>query len=132
MEIVAESKYIRISPRKVRLVANVIRRLPVKEALEILGATNKRAAKPLLDTLKQGIGNAVNNFKLNKENLVIKEIQIGEGPVFKRWRAVSRGQAHRILKRTSHIKLVLAERAKKEKEPPKKPKIKRRKDGTKG
>lgn len=132
MEVVAESKYIRISPRKVRLVANVIRHLPVEEVLGILSATNKKAAKPLLDTLKQGIGNAVNNFKLNKENLVIKEIQIGEGPVFKRWQAVSRGQAHRILKRTSHIRLVLEERVKKEKELPKKPKIKRSQDGTKG
>lgn len=116
MQVVAESKYKRISPRKVRLVADSIRRLPPEEALIALGAMNKRAAKPLGDTLKQAIGNAVNNFKLDKENLVIREIQIGEGPTFKRWRAAARGRAHRVLKRTSHIRIVLEEKVKEEKQ----------------
>ena len=116
MQVVAESKYKRISPRKVRLVADSIRRLPPEEALIVLGAMNKRAAKPLGDTLKQAIGNAVNNFKLDKENLVIREIQIGEGPTFKRWRAAARGRAHRVLKRTSHIRIVLEEKVKEEKQ----------------
>jgi len=109
MQVVAKSKYIRMSPRKLRLVADSIRQLPPKEALVVLEAMNKRAAKPLVDTLKQALGNAVNNLNLKKENLVIKEIQIGEGPVFKRWRAVARGRAHQILKRTSHITVILEE-----------------------
>lgn len=116
MPVVAESKYIRISSRKVRLVADSIRRLPPEEALAVLGAMNKRAAKPLEDVLKQAIGNAVNNFKLDQKNLVIGEIQIGEGPTFKRWRAAARGRAHRVLKRTSHIRIVLEEKGKEEKQ----------------
>jgi large subunit ribosomal protein L22 len=112
MKIIAKSNYIRMTPRKVRLVADSIRQLPPEEALTVLKAMNKRAAKPLAETLKQAMGNAVNNFKLNKEDLMIEEIQIGEGPVFKRWRAASRGQAHQVLKRTSHIRVVLEEKAK--------------------
>jgi large subunit ribosomal protein L22 len=115
MQVVAKSKYLRISPRKVRLVADNLRQLSPEAALTALLATNKKAAQPLAETLKQAIGNAVNNFNLNKQNLVIKEIQIGEGPVFKRWRAVSRGRAHPILKRTSHIRVVLEDKTEKEK-----------------
>jgi large subunit ribosomal protein L22 len=116
MKVVAESKYIRISPRKVRLVADSVRRLPPEEALTVLNAMNKRAAKPLIETLKQAVGNAVNNFKVDKDNLVIREIQIGEGPTFKRWRAAARGRAHRVLKRTSHVRVVLEEKVKREKQ----------------
>jgi len=115
MQVVAKSKYLRISPRKVRLVADNLRQLSPEEALIALLAMNKKAAQPLAETLKQAIGNAVNNFNLNKQNLVIKEIQIGEGPVFKRWRAVSRGRAHPVLKRTSHIRIVLEDKIGKEK-----------------
>jgi len=109
MEVIAYSKYIRISPRKLRLVADAVRYLPLTEALLALENIDKKGAKPLLDTFKQAIGNAVNNFHLVSENLKIKEIQIGAGPSQKRWRAVSRGRAHKIIKRTSHIKVVLEE-----------------------
>ncbi len=128
MKIMAKSNYIRMTPRKVRLVADSIRQLSPEEAIITLKATNKSAAKPLLDTLRQGIGNAVNNFKLKSEDLIIKEIQIGEGPVFKRWRAASRGQAHQVLKRTSHIRIVLEGKSKKEGA---EKKSKRSKNGTK-
>lgn len=107
MEIAAESKHVRISPRKMRLVADLVRGLPVQEAMDILIHLNKRAAKPLLLTLKQGIGNAVNNFSLEKDDLLIKRLEIGKGPTYKRGRPVSRGIWHRILKRTCHIKMVL-------------------------
>lgn len=107
MEIVAQSKYVRISPRKMRLVADLVRGLSAQEAMDILTHLNKRAAKPLLLTLKQGIGNAVNNFNLKKDNLLIKKLEIGKGPTFKRGRPVSRGVWHPILKRTCHIKMVL-------------------------
>ncbi len=123
MQVVAKSKYIRMSPRKVRLVADGIRKMAPREALTLLEAMNKRAAKPLAETLKQAMGNAVNNFKLNEENLVIKEVQIGEGPTLKRWRAAARGRAHRVLKRTSHIRVVLEEKpGEKQKIKDKKPK----------
>ena len=107
MEVIAKSKYVRISPQKMRLVADLIRGLPAQEAMDILTHLNRAAAKPLLLTLKQGIANAVNNFNLKKDNLLIKKLEIGEGPVLKRGRPVSKGAWHQILKRTSHINLIL-------------------------
>lgn len=103
----AEQKYIRISPRKVRLVAKAIKNLSPKEALEYLKFINKRAAEPLAKTIKQAISNAVNNLKLKEEDLKFNQIQISKGSTYKRWRPVSRGRAHSILKRTSHIKVIL-------------------------
>lgn len=109
MEVIAKSTFIRPTPRKLRLVADQIRGLGVAQAEAILKNLNKKAAKPLLMVLKQGIGNAVNNFKLNKDNLRIKQLEIGEGPRMKRTRFVSRGRIHQIQKRLSHIKMVLEE-----------------------
>jgi len=107
MEIVAKSDFIRISPRKLSLLARSIRGLRAVFALEILKSLNKKAAQPLILTLKQGIGNAVNNFKLDEESLVIKRLEVGKGPVLKRGRPVSRGQWHGILKRTSNLRIFL-------------------------
>jgi large subunit ribosomal protein L22 len=107
MEVIAKSTFIRETPRKLRLMADQIRGLGAKQAETILKNINKRAAKPLLLVLKQGIGNAVNNFKLNKDNLVIKHLQISEGPRMKRIRFVSRGRVHPYEKKTSHIKMIL-------------------------
>lgn len=109
MEIKAESKYVRISPRKAQLVARAIKGLSLKEALESLSFIRKKAAKPIFKTLKSAIANATHNLKLKEENLRIRSIEILKGPVFKRWRPVSRGRAHPYLKRTSHIKVVLEE-----------------------
>jgi len=126
MEVTAESKFVRQSVRKVCLVANTIIGLKVEIAQDILKNLNKRAAKVLLLILKQGIGNAVNNFKLDKTKLLVKRIEVGKGPIYKRSRAVSRGQSHEILKRTSHITMVIeGEMAKKEKP------LKKGADGTK-
>lgn len=108
MEIIAKSKHLRLSPRKLRLVADLIRGLSLNEALDVLGTLNQRAAHPILLTLKQGIGNAVNNFDLLKDSLKIKEIQVQEAPTLKRWRAASRGRAHRLQKRTSHLQITLS------------------------
>ncbi len=107
MEVVAKSKYVRISARKMRLVADLVRDLKTDEALEILSHLNKGAARPLFLTLKQALGNAVNNFNLDKEDLLIKKLEIGEGSTYKRGRFVSRGRWHPILKRTSHITMIL-------------------------
>ena len=107
MQIKAEQKFIRISPRKVRLVASAIKRLPLDDAKQQLKVLGKRAALPLRKTITQAIANATNNFKQDEKDLSIKEIQIGEGPTYKRWQPVSRGRAHSILKRTSHIKVIL-------------------------
>ena len=107
MEVIAKSKHIRQTPRKLRLVAAALSGLSVTKVLEGLKNLNKRAAKPILLTLRQAQGNAVNNFDLDEDSLKIKEIQINEGPTLKRWRAGSRGRAREILKRTSHIRLIL-------------------------
>lgn len=107
MLIKAESKFIRTSPRKLRLVADLIRPMSLNEAVIVLTHLKKRAATPMLKTLKQAIGNAVNNHNLPKDLLTIQSIEVNEGPTYKRFRPVSRGRAHSIFKRTSHIKIIL-------------------------
>jgi len=116
MKIKAEAKYIRTSPRKIRLVADLVRKLPLNEALTTLTHLRKRAAKPMFKVLKQAQSNAVNNHNLAKDSLLIQSIEVNEGATYKRWNPVSRGRAHSILKRTSHIKVILRSEAKKPKE----------------
>ncbi len=111
MLIKAEQKYIRTSPRKLRLIAQVMAKMSPTEALEQLKFLNKRAAKPLLKVVKQAVANATNNNKLKLENLKFKQIEILAGSIQKRWRAVSRGRAHEIFKRTSHIKVILEDKS---------------------
>lgn len=107
MLIKAEQKYIRMSPRKVRLIAEGLRGQSALSAKATLERMNKYAATPMRKTLTQAIANAVNNHGLKEEVLEIKSIQVGEGATFKRWQPVSRGRAHAILKRTSHIRIIL-------------------------
>ena len=107
MEIKAKLNYLRIAPRKVRLVADLVRNMDVKEAETQLKFMPKRSAAPLLKLLNSAIVNAKNNFNIEKDGLYIKELKINEGPPLKRWRPVSRGRAFPIMKRTSHIDLVL-------------------------
>lgn len=107
MEIKAKAKYLRIAPRKVRLIADLVRGMDVKDAEIQLKFMPKRAANPLLKLLNSAISNAKNNFNLEKDILYIKKLTIDEGPPFKRWRPVSRGRAFPVMKRTSHINLVL-------------------------
>lgn len=130
----AEQKYIRISPRKVRLVANAVKKLSPQDAIEQLGFINKSSALHLKKTIKQAVSNATNNLKLAAEDLKFEKIVILKGPIYKRWRPVARGRAHSILKRTCHIRVVL--KTKKPKLEPKaavkKPKVKKVKKGAKG
>jgi len=116
MEVIAKSKYVRMSPKKVRLVAAAIRHLPIDMAELLLVKLNKKATRPLLLTLKQGKANALKNFGLNEKTLKIKKIEIGKGPSYKRGQPVSRGQWHPILKRTCHITMVLEGEQEKTKE----------------
>ncbi|MFA5360392.1 MAG: 50S ribosomal protein L22 [Candidatus Paceibacterota bacterium] len=113
MEVKASLKYLRISPRKTRLVTNLIKGLPVKDAEAQLTYISKKSGQPVLKLLKSAIANAENNFHLDKDNLYIKIIRVDEGPALKRWRARARGSAYTIKKRTSHIFLVLDEIKKK-------------------
>jgi len=106
--ITASLKNHRITPRKVRLVADMIRGKKVTDAQAILAFALKKAKSPLGDLLNSAIANAQNNFKIDKETLYVKEIMVNQGYVLKRSMPVSRGSAHPIKKRTSHVRLVLA------------------------
>lgn len=106
----AEAKFIRISPQKVRKVVDAVKDMSPQEAILNLEFINKRASTPLRKVIKSAIANATHNYEMEEENLKFKEIQIGEGPTYKRWQPVSKGRAHQILKRTSHIKVILEEK----------------------
>ena len=106
MEAVATQKYLIMSPRKIRLVADVARDMKPREALEKLPLTGKRAAEPLAKVIKAALTNAKNKG-MDEANLIFKEIQIGEGPRLKRGRPVSRGRWHPYQKKMSHIRVVL-------------------------
>lgn len=115
MEVIAKSKYIRLSQKKLNLVAAAVRSLPVAEAEKILTHLNKRGCHFLLLILKQAKANAVKNFDLQEKSLKIKKLMVTKGPSYKRGRPVSRGQWHPILKRTSHVTMVLEGEKRKEK-----------------
>jgi len=110
MEVKAHLRYLRMAPRKVRLVADLIRGKEVKEAKEILNFCKKRAAKPLLKLLNSAIANATHNFNLKEENLFISKILVNEGPRLKRIFPRARGRRDIIQKKMSHITIVLEEK----------------------
>lgn len=107
MEIKAKAKFVRMSPRKIRLVADLIRGMDVTVALNQLNFTVKAAKEPILKLLNSCIANAINNFKLKKENLYIKTITVDGGSVLKRWQPKAFGRATPIRKRSSHISIIL-------------------------
>jgi large subunit ribosomal protein L22 len=107
MEVTSKQENIRISPRKMRLVAPAVKGMPVDSALLRLRFTPKDAARPIIAVIKTAKADAVHNYKLDEDKLVIKDIVVGEGPTLKRFRPVSRGRAHPIAKRTSRLVVVL-------------------------
>lgn len=107
MIIKAEQKYLRGSPRKLRQVADLVRKMRPAQAVDYLAHIRKRAALPIQKALKQALANAKNQANLSANELSIRELVVNQGPVYKRFRAVSRGRAHGIKKRTSHIRVVL-------------------------
>ncbi|MDP3998814.1 MAG: 50S ribosomal protein L22 [bacterium] len=107
MEISAESKYLRIAPRKVALVAKAVRGLSPQAALSRLQFTTKAAAYPLVKVIKSAIANAQNNAKLTPDSLRIKSLEVLAGSSLKRWHPVSRGRAHPYKRRTTHIRVIL-------------------------
>lgn len=115
MPVIAKLNYLRISSRKVRLVADLIRGKSVGEAQSILSFTVKAPAQPVLKLLNSALSNAKNNFQLEESNLYISKITVDEGPKLKRFRPRARGQAYEIQKKTSHITLILDELVKKRK-----------------
>ncbi len=109
MVIQASARYIRISPRKVRLVVSLLRGLKVKPALDQLKFVGKLSALPVTKVLKSAVANAVHNFDLREDNLYIKEIRVDGGPVLKRWLPRAHGRATPLNKRMSHIMITLGE-----------------------
>jgi large subunit ribosomal protein L22 len=110
MEVRAVGKYLRISPYKVRLVADLVRGKKVDEALTILKFLPKKGGRLINKTLRSAVANAENTQSIDVDTLFIKTILVDEGPKLKRWRPRAMGRATRILKRTSHITMVLAEK----------------------
>ncbi len=109
MNIIAKADSVRISPRKLRLVADSVRNLSLEEALKVLSIIKKRGSSDLEKTIKSAIANAINNKNLQRENLFIKKIDILDGPAFKRYHPSTRGRTHPYKKRTSHITVVLTD-----------------------
>jgi len=110
MEARAYLRHARISPRKVKIVCDLIRGKAVDEAAAILVHTPKAASELMIKLLKSAIANAENNHEMDVEKLYVSEVFVCPGPTLKRIRARAQGRAARILKRTSHITLVLKEK----------------------
>jgi large subunit ribosomal protein L22 len=109
-EVRAQAKYVRMSPRKARLVAEHIRGRSVPEARAVLAFTSREAAGVLQKVLQSAVSNAEANHGISEERLYVKTTYVDGGPVMKRWRARARGRVARIRKRTCHITVTLVER----------------------
>jgi large subunit ribosomal protein L22 len=109
METRAIARYIRISPQKARLVAHNIQGKPVEDAMNILKFTPKKAAQLISKVLHSALANAEQNTSLDIDNLFVKQVRIDEGPTWKRIKPRAMGRANRILKRTSHITVIVDE-----------------------
>ena len=109
MQAAAKLKHVRISAQKMRLVADQIRGLPVENALNQLAFSNKKAAGIIKKVLESAIANAENNEGADIDLLRVKAISVDEGPTMKRIRARAKGRASRILKRSSHLSVTVAE-----------------------
>jgi large subunit ribosomal protein L22 len=110
MEVKAQLNNYRRSPRKVRLVAKVLKGLDAQDAQNQLGVVIKGSVEDFQKLLKSALSNAENNFGLEKDNLFVKDIIVNEGAKLKRWLPRAYGRASLLLKRSSHIELILAER----------------------
>jgi len=112
MPFIVKLNYLRIAPRKVRLITDAIRGKSAGEAQNILNFTIKKTSGPVLKLLKSAIANAKKNSQMDESNLYISKILVDEGPKYKRWMPRARGSANEIQKKSSHITLVLSEIAK--------------------
>ena len=110
MEAKATARTVLIAPRKARLVVNLVRGKDVSDAMAILNNLNKKSARLTKKVLVSAVANAENNFKMDKNNLYVKEAYINDGPIMKRIRIGSRSHIDRHDKKTSHITIVVAER----------------------
>ena len=110
METAAKLSYARISPQKCRLVADQIRGLPVEQALQLLAFSTKKASTLVKKVLESAIANAEHNDGADIDELKVSKIFVDQGPTLKRMRARAKGRGNRILKRTSHITVMVADK----------------------
>ena len=110
MESTAKARHVRIAPRKVRLVMDMVRGKPVEEALQTLGLVRKAAAPVIAKVIKSAVANAENNHEMNTDDLFITRAFVDEGPTLRRFMPRAMGRATMIRKRTSHITVVLSEK----------------------
>ena len=110
MEVSAILRDVQISPQKVRLVADQVRKMPVNKAIDILSFSQKKAAHILKKVVESAIANAEHNNGLDIDNLIISTVFVDEAPTLKRIRPRAKGRANRILKRSSHITVKVLER----------------------
>jgi large subunit ribosomal protein L22 len=109
MEVRAVAKYVRISPRKVRKMVDSVKGQPVEKALDTLKYMPLKAAKIVEKTMRSAVANADQHPDIDVDNLVVRNVTADQGPTLKRFKARARGRGTRILKRTSHITVILAE-----------------------
>lgn len=109
MTTIAKLKYARISPQKVRLVADQIRGLPVDRAINLLTFSNKKAAAIIKKVLESAIANAEHNDGADVDELMVDQIMVDEGSTMKRWRPRAKGRASKIFKRSSHVTVIVNE-----------------------
>lgn len=109
MEAKAILRYTRVSPQKTRLLADQVRNKPIADALRMLNLLGTKRARIMAKVLNSAVANAMNTGMVDVDNLYVKSIQIDEGSTLKRFRPRAQGRANRILKRTSHIAVILEE-----------------------
>lgn len=109
MESKATAKFVRVSPRKTRLVARNVKGMPVEDAMNVLRFTPNKPAGVILGVVRSALANAENNASMDVDALVVREILVNEGPTWKRFMPRAQGRATHIRKRTSHITVILAE-----------------------
>jgi len=114
LETKAVEKYIRMSPRKIRYVVDMIKSKPIEDAIDILSLTPRAAAVVVKKAIQSAVANATENHKMKEEDLFISRILVNEGPTLKRFRPRARGRATRIRKRTSHLSVYVSNGKEKE------------------
>lgn len=109
-QVQAKLRYLRVAPRKVRLVVDQVRGLPVQQAIDRMTFTKKSAARDISKLLRSAVANADRKGGIDVDNLIVKTIWVDQGPITRRFLARARGSASRINKKTSHITVVLEEK----------------------
>jgi large subunit ribosomal protein L22 len=109
MSTTARLRHVRMTPRKMRVVANQVRGMQAAKAVEFLTFCRRRAARPILKLVRSALANADQKGDVDVDNLQVKKIEVDQGPTLKRWMPRARGMATPVLKRTSHVRVVLEE-----------------------